>query len=194
VCLSYPRILVTLVLHFVRVSLLLLLCFFFFSSSFHPTPPLVSSAQTAGKVHPYLFTQCQAVHARSLLPCQDSPGVRFTYTAAVTCPIALTAVMSALGNGSSVDAAAGTRTFLFNQPVPIPSYLVALAVGELASKDIGPRSTAWSEPSMIDAVAAEVGSCVVWVLLRFPVCRAKFVLVECSFLRRSPSLRLERSC
>lgn len=52
--------------------------------------------QTSGKVHPYLFTQCQAIHGRELLPCQDTPSVKFTYAATVRAPSPLTALMSAL--------------------------------------------------------------------------------------------------
>jgi hypothetical protein len=77
-------------------------------------------SQTAGKQHPYLFTQCQAIHARSLLPCQDTPQAKVTYDARVTAPAQLTVLMSALGNGAdpvAVDEDAGTRTFAFDQPV-----------------------------------------------------------------------------
>lgn len=52
--------------------------------------------QTAGKQHPYVFTQCQAIHARSILPCQDAPAAKFTFTAAVRVPRALRALMSAV--------------------------------------------------------------------------------------------------
>eukprot|EP00898_Chlorokybus_atmophyticus_P001097 jgi/Chlat1/1989/Chrsp158S02286 len=111
----------------------------------------LEAEQTAGGVHPYLFTQCQAIHARSLFPCQDTPAVKSTYTATVTVPAALTALMSAV----PVDDAKGKRfmdriTYRFEQKVPIPSYLVALAVGQLESRRIGPRSHVWSEPSMVE--------------------------------------------
>jgi leukotriene-A4 hydrolase len=116
----------------------------------------LASEQTAGKKHPYLFTQCQAIHARSLLPCQDTPAIKVSYKAAVTVPAELTALMSALAIGEpSTDAAAGTRTFRFEQPRPIPTYLFALAVGDLAPRTIGPRSAVWSEPSVVDSAAFE---------------------------------------
>ena len=102
--------------------------------------------QTAGKRHPYLFTQCQAIHGRALLPCQDSPGAKFTYTATITAPSWATALMGALPSAKrprDADANAdadGERTFAFAQPMKIPAYLLALAVGDLASRDAGPRS------------------------------------------------------
>eukprot|EP00984_Skeletonema_dohrnii_P028314 scaffold18247_cov102-Skeletonema_dohrnii-CCMP3373.AAC.3 len=124
-------------------------------------------AQTAGKQHPYIFTQCQAIHARSLLPCMDCPSVKFEYEARVSVPEWATCVMSALSkDGPSNNApppppsinddnTTTTTTFHFHQPTPIPSYLFALAVGQLSSMDISPRCRVWSEPSMVAAVAFE---------------------------------------
>jgi leukotriene-A4 hydrolase len=106
-------------------------------------------AQTAGKHHPYLFTQCQAIHARSLVPCQDTPFIKTTYSAKVTVPKPLTAVMSALAEGEVTDHG-DSRSFCFTQPVPTPSYLIALGVGNLASKELGPRSCVWAEPEVVD--------------------------------------------
>eukprot|EP00027_Filamoeba_sp_ATCC50430_P011432 CAMPEP_0168552066 /NCGR_PEP_ID=MMETSP0413-20121227/6519_1 /TAXON_ID=136452 /ORGANISM="Filamoeba nolandi, Strain NC-AS-23-1" /LENGTH=610 /DNA_ID=CAMNT_0008582657 /DNA_START=35 /DNA_END=1867 /DNA_ORIENTATION=- len=111
-------------------------------------------SQTADKQHPYLFTQCQAIHARSMLPCQDSPTVKATYSASVTVPAALTAVMSANGTGST-SSDGKTKTFTFKQDVPMTSYLIALGVGALEHRQIGPRTKVWSEKSMVDAGAFE---------------------------------------
>lgn len=119
------------------------------SSAIQFLPP----EQTAGKKYPYLFTQCQAIHARSLLPCQDRPGVKATYTATVTVPAWATCVMSAVMTSSKeVDH---KKVCVWNQEIPISSYLIAMAVGELAKKDISDRCAVWSEPSVVEAAAFE---------------------------------------
>ncbi|KAJ3336331.1 putative leukotriene A-4 hydrolase (LTA-4 hydrolase) (Leukotriene A(4) hydrolase) [Gonapodya sp. JEL0774] len=128
----------------------------------------LTPAQTVGRRLPYLFTQCQAIHARALLPCQDSPGAKASYRAEVAVPSPLVALMSAveekaptvvpappLGSGSGKPSPSTSRIFYWNQPEPIPSYLIALAVGNLESREIGPRSRVWSEPEVVDAAAYE---------------------------------------
>lgn len=112
-------------------------------------------AQTAGKKYPYLFTQCQAIHARSLVPCQDRCGVKMTYTANVTVPNWATCVMSALPKATQTSDD-GTKKFCtWDQPVPISSYLLALAVGDLVKMDISDRCGIWSEPSVVQSAAHE---------------------------------------
>ena len=112
-------------------------------------------AQTDGGKHPYLFSQCQAIHARSVLPCQDSPLARFTYHAKLTVPEALTAVMAAAPGSSGPGARAGTRAFTFEMPQSIPPYLFAFAVGDIVSRDLGPRSRVYTEPKTLERAAWE---------------------------------------
>uniref|UniRef100_A0A672YUH6 Leukotriene A(4) hydrolase n=1 Tax=Sphaeramia orbicularis TaxID=375764 RepID=A0A672YUH6_9TELE len=112
--------------------------------------------QTAGKKQPYLFSQCQAHHCRSMVPCQDSPSIKFTYYAQVSVPKDLVAVMSAIRDGQEVDPKDNERIiYHFRQPVAMPSYLIAIVVGALESRVIGPRSRVWSEKEIVEKAAAE---------------------------------------
>ncbi|KTG45409.1 hypothetical protein cypCar_00018049 [Cyprinus carpio] len=95
----------------------------------------LTPTQTVGKKHPYLFSQCQATHCRSMIPCQDSPSVKHTYYAQVSVPKELVALMSALHDGQVPDPSDSSRViYRFRQPVPMPSYLIAIVVGALESR------------------------------------------------------------
>lgn len=100
---------------------------------------------------PFLFTQSQAILARTWIPCQDSPGIRLTYDAKVTVPSDLLALMSAENPQQKNDT--GVYTFRMDQP--IPSYLIALAVGDIAFKPIGERTGVYAIPSLVEAAAKE---------------------------------------
>jgi leukotriene-A4 hydrolase len=112
----------------------------------------LSKEQTAGKEHPFLFTQSQAILARTWVPIQDSPGIRITYDATVRVPKGLVAVMSA-ENATDVSE---DGVYRFRMPQAIPPYLLALAVGDLAFRPLGHHTGVWAEKPMIDASAYEL--------------------------------------
>lgn len=105
--------------------------------------------QTAGKKRPYLYTQGQAVLNRCFFPCFDTPSVKSTYSANIKVPEDFTAVMSADIWDCQGD------TYSFKMTHPIPAYLVALAVGDIVSAEVGPRSRVWAEPCVIEAAKKE---------------------------------------
>ncbi|CAF1785425.1 hypothetical protein HID58_089201 [Brassica napus] len=134
----------------------------------------LSPLQTFSKTHPYVYTQCQAIHARSIFPCQDTPAARIRYDVVMNIPSPLSAVMSAchvrrrlpvLEEAKHLDALSSVvwcaedrvvEEFAMEQP--IPPYLFAFAVGELGFREVGPRTRVYAESAageVLDAAALE---------------------------------------
>ncbi|GAU12097.1 hypothetical protein TSUD_00630 [Trifolium subterraneum] len=122
--------------------------------------------QTFNKKHPFVYTQCQAIHARSVFPCQDTPAIRVSYSAKLNIPTELTAVMAArhVVRRAPIDddeffgnSTKGRVVEEFVMDLPVPPYLFAFAIGELDNREVGPRTRVYAEavPKLLDSAARE---------------------------------------
>lgn len=119
----------------------------------------LSPSQTKSKTHPFVYTQCQSIHARSIFPCQDTPAARIRYSALLNIPAALSSVMSAAkvrrrepvgvecwnAVMDEVWCGPGRVVEEFVMEQPIPTYLFAFAVGEIGEREVGPRTRVYAE-------------------------------------------------
>ena len=116
----------------------------------------LAPSMTQGKRQPFMFSQSEAIHARSWVPLQDTPGVRFTYSAHIRAPQQAMVLMSAENTAASPDGnAPRTGDYRFRMAQPIPSYLLAIAAGDLVFERISARSGVWAEPAMVHKAAHE---------------------------------------
>lgn len=119
----------------------------------------LTSAQTSNQKFPYMFSQCQAIHNRSIFPCQDTPDIKSTYEFHIRSQLPV--VASGLPNGTSDyqpgdNGNPGTLLYSFYQKIPIPTYLFAVAAGDIATGSIGPRSLVSTGPDELSAAKWEL--------------------------------------
>jgi leukotriene-A4 hydrolase len=120
-----------------------------------PALQWVEPLQTAGRVKPFLYSRGRSIQTRSWIPTQDSPGIRQTWSARITAPADLAVLMSAGTLRPAVASArTGRRTWSFQMAQPVPPHLIALAIGDLAFRPLGPRTGVYAEPAMLETAAA----------------------------------------
>ena len=120
----------------------------------------LTAAMTSSGRFPFVFSQCQAIHARALIPCQDTCLTKVTYAAKIRAPTNLQVLMSAVGTTALpvrvMHPGIGEMfEWHFRQNVPIPAYLLAVVCGELAARRVGPRSCVWAEPGVLERAEFE---------------------------------------
>lgn len=113
----------------------------------------VEPAGTAGGEQPFLYSQSQPHYARTWIPIQDTPASRLTFTGELFTPENLIGLMGA--NNAPNPKRTGYYTFESRQP--IPSYLMALVVGDLEFQALNERMGIYAEPSVLPAAVAEFG-------------------------------------
>ena len=115
----------------------------------------LTPGQTAGKKAPFMFSQGESINNRSWIPTQDSPGIRQTWEATIRVPAGMTAVMSAPRIETPITQG-GESVFNFRMGHSVAPYMIAIAVGDLTFRSLGPRTGVWAEPATIDGAAREL--------------------------------------
>ena len=111
----------------------------------------LTEEQANGK--PFVYSQGQAILARTYVPCQDNPEVKFPYSASIRVPKHLVALCSGMPTGTEDDGE--WKIYSYVQIKPIASYLIAVVAGDLKCGRIGPRSSVWAQPHLLDAAIKE---------------------------------------
>ena len=108
---------------------------------------------TIGKKYPYMYTQCESIFCREMLPIQDTPEVKLTLKLGITIEKPLRALYAGIYK-SKIDNG-DTITYFYEQNIPIPSYLIAFAGGNIGERDLSSRVKIFSEEENIDKAKIE---------------------------------------
>ena len=115
----------------------------------------LDAEQTEGKKYPFLLTLSEMTFGRELLPSQDTPAVKFPFYLGITVPDPIRGMISGLyqENISNDD---NTTTFFYNQSIPVPNYLIALAAGDIGEKVFSEQVSVFAEPAILNKSAEEL--------------------------------------
>lgn len=113
----------------------------------------LTKEMTLGKEYPFMYTQCEAILCRSLLPCQDTPFAKVRINAGLTVKKPLTALYA--GIRTKVVEKEDEVTYYYVQKIPVPTYLIAIAAGSLESRRLSDRISVYAEREMVDKAAWE---------------------------------------
>jgi leukotriene-A4 hydrolase len=111
--------------------------------------------QTSGKKYPFMYSQGQSILIRELLPIQDTPAIKMPVSVSITVPKPLLGLVAGIYQ-DEIDNG-DTTTYFYHQKIPIPSYLIAIAAGDIAVRKISDRVKVYSERTIIDKAAYEFG-------------------------------------
>ncbi|KYM96028.1 Leukotriene A-4 hydrolase [Cyphomyrmex costatus] len=103
------------------------------------------SDQTSDGTHPFLLTNNQFTNARGIFPCQDSPEIRFTYTAKISVSKAIRIIVGGRQCKSIIKGDQDHRTHIFYETNPMPSYAIIIMAGSLMSSKHNNFITLWAE-------------------------------------------------
>jgi len=107
--------------------------------------------QTSTK-QPFFYTDCQSYYCRSLAPLQDSPSIKAPFYAKIHARKPLN-VLSSGPLVKTTEESENMMLYEFYQPIPVPSYLIAVLAGVLEKRQIDHRTFVYAEPSMIERSA-----------------------------------------
>ena len=110
----------------------------------------LTKEQTAGKKLPYMYTQCESIHWRSIAPLQDTPAIKSTYNLHITSPIEI--IARASGNVTHEFIDEEKRHTIFEMTIPVESYLLAFAGGNIIEHQLGPRTFVLTEPELMEKI------------------------------------------
>ncbi|XP_071580344.1 leukotriene A-4 hydrolase-like [Temnothorax nylanderi] len=111
----------------------------------------LTPAQTGFGRHPFLLSNNKLIYARTWFPCQDTPSVKFTYSAKISVPKNFSVLMSALSHNNVDREDPQLDKYEFRQDLPVSSYAVIITVGLLQTKKLNERMNIFAEENIFES-------------------------------------------